>query len=124
MASDPRNTRSSRSDRSISVAVAWHVVVANTLRTRRGYRALCEIVTYSGCHGLFLHNAGCASNRLRVFGGMRSCPSPFVFVFFNTSAAPVSPRDGRCADERQCRSKWLFCPVLVRGGVGRGQGVG
>ena len=62
--------------------------------------------------------------RLWVFGGMPSRPSPFLFVFFHTFAASVSPSDGRCADERQCRSKRLFCPMCLRAGLGRRQRVG
>ena len=68
--------------------------------------------------------AGGASNRLRVFGGMSSCPGPFLFVFFHIFAASVSPRDGRCADERQCRSKRMFCAMRFRAGLGRRQCVG
>jgi hypothetical protein len=123
------DTRSGRSGWSISVAIDWHVVVANPVRIWRGYRSLCKIVAYSDCNGHSFHSAGGASNRLRVFGGMSSCPSPFLFVFFHIFAAPVSlsdgqPKIGRRADERQCRSKWLFCPMRFRAGLGRRQCVG
>ncbi len=104
---------------SISFDIDWHVVVANPVRPWRGCISLCKIVAYSGCDGLCFHGAGGASNRLRVFGGMSSGPSPFLFVFFHTFAASVSPSDGRCAAERQCRSKRMFCAVRLRAGLGR-----
>jgi len=46
--------------------------------------------------------------------------SPFLFVFLHTSTASVSPRDGRCAAERQCRQSGCFalCAfALALGGV-------
>ena len=108
----------------ISVAIDRHVVVANPVGPWRGYRSLCKIVAHSRCNGRCFHSAGGASNRLRVFGGMFSGAGPFIFVFFHTFAASVSPSDGRCAVERQCRSKRMFCALRLCAGLGRRQRVG
>ena len=90
-------TPAGRSVGAISVAIDWHVVVANPVRPGRGYRSLCKIVAYSDCNGHSLHSAGGASNRLRVFGGMSvvlalSFLSFFIFLPPPFHSVMVDPR--------------------------------